>query len=165
MIINGKKITSFLEKEIKKSVKKFKKNKPKLTVFLVGKSAEQLSFVKIKNKLAKKLGINFEFIHYKNTPLFEPFVRKLKEIAENPEITGIIIQQPLPATLSTETIYDYIPKEKEIEGHHQKSLFLPPIGLSVLTVIKSIFFGGKINSKIIVDKKKDLNFFHPKVKE
>jgi methylenetetrahydrofolate dehydrogenase (NADP+)/methenyltetrahydrofolate cyclohydrolase len=164
MVINGKKIASFLEKEIKKYVRKFKKHQPKLAVFLIGQSAEQLSFVKIKNQLAKKLGIKFEFIHYKNTPLFEPFVRKLREVAYQKETTAVIIQQPLPATVSTESIYDYIPKEKEIEGHHPKSPFLPPIGLAVLTVIKSIFFGGKINSKIIIDKRKDVSFFHRKLK-
>ena len=164
MVINGKKIASVLEKEIKKSVKKFKKNKLKLVVFLIGQSAEQLSFVKIKSKLAKKLGIKFEFIHYKSTPLFEPLARTLKTAAEDKKTSGIVIQQPLPSALATETIYQYIPQKKEIEGHHPKSPFLPPLGLAVLTVLKSIFLGGQITSKIIVNPKKDLNFFHRKLK-
>jgi len=153
-----------LEKEIKKSIKKLKKHRPKLVVFLIGQSEDQLSFVKIKSKLAKNLGIKFELIHYRTVPLFEPFVRKLKTIADDNETTGVIIQQPLPSALATETIYQYIPKEKEIEGHHPKNLFLPPIGLAVLTVLKSIFLGGQINSKIIINPKKDLNFFHRKLK-
>lgn len=164
MVINGKKIAFVLEKEIKKSIKKLKKHRPKLVVFLIGQSEDQLSFVKIKSKLAKKLGIKFELIHYRTVPLFEPFVRKLKTIADDNETTGVIIQQPLPSALATETIYQYIPKEKEIEGHHPKNLFLPPIGLAVLTVLKSIFLGGQINSKIIINPKKDLNFFHRKLK-
>jgi len=164
MVINGKKIALVLEKEVKKLGKKFKKNKLKLIVFLIGQSEEQLSFVKIKSKLAKKLGIEFEFIHYKSTPLFEPFVRRLKEVASDSSTTGVVIQQPLPAALSTESIYDYIPKNKEIEGHHPKSPFLPPLGLAVLTVLKSIFLGGKINPKIIINPKKDINFFHRKFK-
>ena len=153
-----------MEKEIKKSIKKLKKYRPKLVVFLIGQSEDQLSFVKIKSKLAKNLGIKFELIHYRTVPLFEPFVRKLKTIADDNETTGVIIQQPLPSALATETIYQYIPKEKEIEGHHPKNLFLPPIGLAVLTVLKSIFLGGQINSKIIINPKKDLNFFHRKLK-
>lgn len=164
MVINGKKIAFVLEKEIKKSIKKLKKHRPKLVVFLIGQSEDQLSFVKIKSKLAKNLGIKFELIHYRTVPLFEPFVRKLKTIADDNETTGVIIQQPLPSALATETIYQYIPKEKEIEGHHPKNLFLPPIGLAVLTVLKSIFLGGQINSKIIINPKKDLNFFHRKLK-
>ena len=164
MVINGKKIASVLEKEIKKSVKRLKKYRPKLVVFLIGQSEEQLSFVRIKKNLAKKLGIKFEFVHYRNVPLFEPFVRKLKTMADKNETTGIIIQQPLPSALATETIYQYIPPKKEIEGHHPKSPFLPPIGLAVLTVLKSIFLGGQINPKIIIDPKKDINFFHRKLK-
>ena len=36
--------------------------------------------------------------------------------------------------------------------------------MAVLTIIKLIFFGGKINNKIIIDKKKDVGFFHRKLK-
>jgi len=163
MVINGKKIASLIEKEIKKTLKKIK-NKPKLIVFLIGESSEQLSFVKIKNKFAKKLGIKFEFIHYKKTPLFEEFARYLKQKANEKETTGVIIQQPLPAALATETIYQYVPPEKEIESHHPKSPFLPPIGLAVLTALKSALLGGIINEKILINPKKDVNFFQKKIK-
>jgi len=164
MVIDGKKIASLLTKEIKKTLKKLKKNKPKLVVFLIGESQEQLSFVKIKNKFAKKLGIKFEFIHYKKPPLFEEFVRHLKQKATDKETTGLVIQQPLPAALATETIYQYIPAKKEIEGHNPKSPFLPPIGLAVLTALKSALLGGIINEKIIISPKKDVNFFQKKLK-
>jgi len=164
MVINCKKIASLIEKEIKKTLKKLKKNKPKLVVFLIGESSEQLSFVKIKNKLAKKLGIKFEFIHYKKTPLFEEFARCLKQKANEKETTGVIIQQPLPAALTTETIYQYIPPEKEIESHHPKSPFLPPIGLAVLTALKSALLAGTVNEKIIISPKKDVDFFQKKLK-
>jgi len=164
MIINGKKIASLIEKEIKKNLKKLKKNKLKLVVFLIGQSEEQLSFVKTKSKVAKKLGIKFEFIHYKKTPLFEPFVRTLKKVACDKETTGVLIQQPLPASLTTDTIYQYIPKEKEIEGHRPKSPFLPPLGLAVLTVLKSALLGGMVNQKIIINPKTDINFFQKKLK-
>lgn len=159
MQIDGKKIANFLEKEIKKDVKKLKKNKPSLTVFLIGDSPSQLSFVKIKSQVAKKLGIGYKLIHIKSTPNFISLANKIKEEVNKPDVTGIIIQQPLPAQLSTDSIYDYIPRVKEIEGHRKKSLFYPPIGLAILTLIKYLYSGKKTDKRLIVDLKKDSSFF------
>lgn len=160
MIIDGKKIAKFIEKQVKKEVLKLKKKtKTLLSVFLVGNSDDQISFVKIKSKTAKKLGIEYKLIHLKSTPNFISFAKKIKSEANDKAVKGIIIQQPLPAQLSTDSIYDYIPSIKEIEGHRNKSIFYPPIGLAVLTIIKYIFSGKKIDNRLIVDLKKDKNFF------
>jgi len=160
MYIDGKKIAQFIQKQVKKeSVKLKKKTKPLLSVFLVGNSDDQLSFVKIKSKIAKKLGIDYKLIHLKSTPNFIDFVNRIKSEVNDPLVKGIIIQQPLPAQLSTDSLYDYIPAVKEIEGHRKKSIFYPPIGLAVLTTIKYIFSGKKIDNRLIVDLKKDKNFF------
>lgn len=160
MDINGKKISSFILKQIKNDVKKLnKKSKINLTVFLVGSSEDQLSYVKIKSKIAKELGIGYSLIHLKSTPNFISFAKRIKQNVIDKNIKGIIIQQPLPAQLSTDSIFDYIPVEKEIEGHRKKAIFYPPIGLATLTIIKYIFSGKKIDNRLIVDIKKDRSFF------
>ncbi|MGB9883266.1 MAG: tetrahydrofolate dehydrogenase/cyclohydrolase catalytic domain-containing protein [Microgenomates group bacterium] len=161
MIINGKKIASFIENCVKKEVAKLKRKKikPLLTVFLIGDSPDQLSFVKIKEKTAKKLGIGYQIIHLKTIPNFISFIEQIKKENKNPSVSGIIIQQPLPAQFSTETIFDYIDIKKDIEGHHRKTRYLPPIGLAVLTILKYIYAGRKIDKRLLIDLKKDANFF------
>lgn len=160
MKIPGKKIAKVLEKQLKKEVKTLRKKNPlKLTVILVGRSADQLSFVKIKKEVAKRLGIGFELIHLKSTPSFENFMHTIKSKSDDPTVTGIIIQQPLPSTLSTESLYDYIPLLKEIEAHKKKSSFMPPIGLAILTVLKYIFVNTKLSLSLFVDIKKEKNLF------
>src|SRR3989338_11666806 len=159
MEIPGKKISLAIEKVLKKEAKKLrKKNSLKLSAFLVGQPTDQLSFVKIKAKIAKKLGIGFELIHLKTTPSFEKFMKKIKEKSDDPNTTAIIIQQPLPAKLSTESIYEYIPSLKEIEGHKRKSLFLPPIGLAVLTILKFIYLIPSA-AKLMINLEKEKNLF------
>lgn len=157
MEIPCKQIVTELEIELKKEVAALKKKKKsiKLVVFLVGTSPEQLSFVKIKKNTAARLGIKFEFIHIKTTPPFEKFVRLIKEYSHNPDTTGIIIQQPLPAQLSTDSIYDFIDIKKEIEGHRRKTEFFSPLGLAVLTLLKYLFINPKIDKKLFFDMKKD----------
>lgn len=158
MKINGKKIAQILltyEKKILKGIGK----KPTLAVILVGESYEQLSFVKIKQEIAKKLGIKFIFHHFKKPPFFETFMHQIKEITNNPKINGLVIQQPLPSQLNTLSLYDYINPKKEIEGFSEKSPFLPPIGQAVLTVIKFIYLKSEKAEKLMINSEKDLKFF------
>ncbi len=160
MEIAGTKIAKALEKLLKKEVKKLGKKKPlKLVTFLVGKASDQLSYVKIKAKTARKLGIVFELIHLRSTPSFEDFMHHIKKKSQDPKTTGIIIQQPLPAQLSSDTIYEYIPTTKEIEGHKRKTPFLPPIGLSVMTLLKYIFSKPKRSSELFVDVETEKSLF------
>lgn len=158
MEIPGTKIAAKIEQVLKKEVKKLKKPLT-LAAFLVGNSADQLSFVRIKAQTAHRLGIKFESIHLKDTPSFEEFMHKIKEKSLDPHITGIIIQQPLPSQLSTSSIYDYMPDSKEIEGHKRKTTLLPPIGLAVLTLLKYIYGSGKIDDSLHIIIKKDKDFF------
>jgi len=159
MKIDGEKIALMMKKLLKQEIKKRKKRKIKLATILIGDSAEQLSFVKIKADVAKQLGIQFQLVHLKSIPFFEELMHIVKDVSNDPTVTGVIIQQPLPAQLSTASIYNYIPTLKEIEGHQYKSPFSPPLGLAVLTVIKFAFGKVKINRNLLIDPKKDRLFF------
>ena len=158
MILPGKKIADFILDQARREIDSLsKRGKLKLVTILVGNARNQLSFVHIKERTAKKLGVKFEFIHIKRTPLFEKFVRIVKEKANSPETTGLIIQQPLPDRLQTLTLYKFIPKEKEIEGFNVKRpLFKPPIGLTISTILKYIFKTNyKINKELLPNFKQD----------
>ncbi len=154
MEINGKSIADYLLGLIKKKAKKLR-----LVTFLVGNSPDQTGFLRTKSQTARKLGVGFRFIHFKETPSFESFAHAIKEAAADPKNTGIIIRQPLPSQLSTDSIYDYIPVNKEIEGHKRKTPFLPPIGLAILTVFKYIYGKKKLTPDLFVDINKDRKFF------
>ena len=159
MCIPGKKIAEEIKKQLKTQAKKFGKKTPlKLVVVLVGNSPDQLSFVSIKKKTAQSLGIGFELIHFKKTPNFEEFVRLIKEKAMCPKTTGIIIQHPLPNHLLTDTIYNFIPKEKDIEGNLNRSPHLPPLGQAILTVLKYIYH-LKLDKNLLINLEKDKSFF------
>jgi len=158
MFIDGKKIANNLLAILKKERKTIKK-RIGLSVFLVGSAPEQLSFVKIKSEMAKALKIDFKLIHLTQTPNFIDFANLLKKEVFNKDVTGIIIQQPLPAQLSTDSIYDYIPLFKEIEGHRKKTEFIFPLGLAVMTIIKYIYDGKRKQDIVFVDMKKDRILF------
>lgn len=161
MKIPGSDIAHEIEASLKKEVDKLTKAKktPHLITILIGESPEQLSFVRIKKKTAERLGIKFEFIHFKQPPIFEKFAKLLKSYSHNPDVTGLIIQQPLPSQLDTDSIYKFIPPEKEIECHTSKSYFCPPLGLAVLTALKYVYLKEIKPEKLIIDRSKDVSFF------
>jgi len=157
----GKAIAQLLETEIKKAVAQLhrKKHSVKLSVILVGQSPQQMSYVKMKQITARRLGIGYKIIQVKSTPPFEQFARLIKETAADPDVNGVVIQQPLPAQLRTESIYDFVPLSKEIEGHRHKTTYIPPIGQAVLTTLKWIYHPQKTNSSVLFDPDKDQDFF------
>ena len=154
MEVPGEKLAIAIEKALKKGVKKLKKPL-RLTTFLIGESADQISFVARKKLAATRLGIKFEFVHIKTTPSFEKFINQVRTKSQEPETTGIIIQQPLPPQLNTESVYDFVTAKKEIEGHRRKPLFTPPLGLAILTVLKYVYGASKLNEDLLIDFARD----------
>src|SRR3989338_2355309 len=125
MKIPCEEIAAILKKEIISEVKLLKKkNKhPQLATILVGDSKDQISFVASKKKIGESLGIEFNFIHYKEAPAFMRFIKTIKTLSDDPKNTAVIIQQPLPSKLYTETLYDFVSLDKEIESHKNKINF------------------------------------------
>lgn len=160
-------IAHFIKDDLAKRVLQLKKEKitPRLVAILIEESPEQLSFVKTKQKIAKDLGIDFELVHLTASPSFLQFANLLKEKSHDPATHGVIIEQPLPSSLQSDTIYNFIPLEKELEGHRKKTTFLPPLGLSVLTILKYIFQNTQITAKLYPDSTKDPGFFKQSLKQ
>lgn len=161
MIIPCDQIATFLQDHIKQKANTIAKKEvqPTLATILVGNSSEQLSFVSIKEKVAHKLGIQFDHVHLKRSPSFQDFIEMLKKKATDPAIHGMIVQQPLPSRLASDTLYNFIPVEKEIESHKPKSPFIPPIGLAVLTVLKHAVGNIPIGKDLLIDPEKDPEVF------
>lgn len=160
MVIEGVKISTYLQRLLQKEIKSLKKKaRLRLVTYLIGQSPEQLSYVKIKSHVASQLKIDFQLINLKSTPNYIELANLIRKKAFDPTVNGIIIQLPLPQELSTDSIFDYIPNNKEIEGHRRKTLFFPPLGLAVLTIFKYIYGGKRIDKNLLVDFEKDKQFF------
>ena len=165
MKIDGSKIASFLRKLTKKEIKNNSLTNLKLVVVTVGNKGEQDAFVRAKEKEAKRIGVKFELLEIKRVPLFEKFVRKIRQLGLKKENTAIIIQQPLPMRLSTNTIYKFIPLVKEIEGYMKKSPYTPPIGQAVITILKYIYMTkGEIDERLLPVQETDKHFFKSALK-
>jgi len=121
MIIDGKKESAFLREEIKKEIFEIKKkpNKsPGLSVILIGDFAPSQIYVKNKEKNSKEVGIKSEVIRYpKEVKEFE-ILEKIEELNGNDDVSGILVQLPLPSHISKEKIINAIKPSKDVDGFH-----------------------------------------------
>ena len=100
MIIDGKKQAEIIRNEIKKEISDLKKKSgktPSLTVILIGDFAPSLIYVKNKEKSAREVGINSEIIRYPKNVGEKDILKKIEELNKNDEISGILVQLPLPS--------------------------------------------------------------------
>jgi methylenetetrahydrofolate dehydrogenase (NADP+)/methenyltetrahydrofolate cyclohydrolase len=121
MILDGKKEAALLRVEIKKEILEIKKkiNKsPGLSVILIGDFAPSQIYVKNKEKNSKEVGINSEVVKYSKEVKESEILEKIEELNTNNNVSGILVQLPLPAHISKEKIINSIKPSKDVDGFH-----------------------------------------------
>ena len=119
MIIDGKKEAALLREEIKKEIlllKEKTKKVPGLSVILIGDFTPSQIYVKNKEKNSKEVGINSEVIKYAKDITEQEVLNKIKELNNNPEVSGILVQLPLPKHINKEKIINAIHPKKDVDG-------------------------------------------------
>jgi methylenetetrahydrofolate dehydrogenase (NADP+)/methenyltetrahydrofolate cyclohydrolase len=121
MILDGKKESALLREEIKKEILEIKtltNKSPGLSVILIGDFAPSLIYVKNKEKNSKEVGINSEVIKYPKEVKELEVLKKIQELNNNINVSGILVQLPLPAHISKEKIINAIKPSKDVDGFH-----------------------------------------------
>lgn len=169
MIIDGKKIADKLNKKTVVLVKKLKKRgiSPKIAVVLVGDSKPSQVYVTQKEKLAKKLGFDFELIKLKNKITTIELKDKIISLQKQKNLCGLIVQLPLPKKINTFEILNCLDYEIDIDClgayglgrlYQDKRELEPPTAGAVMEILKNlkVKFIGKdvviIGAGILVGK-------------
>ncbi len=118
-LLNGKKVAEKIYENLKKEGRKLE-TAPTLVVVLVGNNPASLSYVGIKEKAARKIGIGFQRVDFSPSTSLrvneQEILNKIIELNANPEISGIIVQLPLPKDLNQNKILNAILPEKDVDG-------------------------------------------------
>jgi len=119
MIIDGKKEAELLRDGIKKEVLKIKESKnkvPGLTVILIGNYIPSQIYVKNKEKNSKEVGMNSDVIKYSDDVTENEILEKIKELNNDQNVSGILVQLPLPKQINKEKIINAIHPSKDVDG-------------------------------------------------
>lgn len=160
MILDGKKISKEILENLECDIAEFFEKNPKISrpvmaVVLVGENPASLAYIKMKKKRAEEVGINFLLKKFSENITQAELENEVKKLAENPQITGLIVQSPLPNGLDMEKILEFIPEHKDIDGFTKSqigNIFLgknelascTPAGIMTLLQKNNIEIAGKM---------------------
>ena len=116
-ILYGKPVAENLDFKSKTIFENYTTNNdkpPVLTAITVGENPASLLYVSVKEKKAKLLGVDFNWIKLKENTLENELEDTIFEHSESSQ--GMIVQLPLPKHLNVEKVIDLIPSEIDVDG-------------------------------------------------
>ena len=128
MIIDGKKISEKILEELKREIKE-KQLKLKLAVVLVGGDSKSEIYVSKKEEACRQIGIDFQLFKFPSEIKGAMLLEEITEIIKDNDISGLIVQLPLPKHINTDEILNSIPKEKNVE-------FVSPVVCAIEYILK-----------------------------
>ncbi len=123
-IINGKKIADDLIESLKLKVDQIKKQYAKvpcLKVVIIGDDPASSVYVSHKDKKAQYVGIDSEIIRLPLDITEEQLIDKIKELNNNVDVNGILVQLPLPKHIKNINVINAIDPDKDVDGFHTNS--------------------------------------------
>jgi len=124
-IIDGKKVSALVDQQVMEEIETVKNQTgkiPGLTVIIVGENPASKIYVRTKNKKAAKLGVRSEVLEYDRSTSSETLIQKIKDLNQDENIHGILVQLPLPEPLEAWEILDHLDPEKDVDRIHPFNL-------------------------------------------
>ena len=121
-LLDGKLVASVTRQNIKAEVDEIKalglERPVGLAVILVGDNPASLVYVRNKMKGCEEVGIKSFMCTLPGDATAEQVAATIKELNANPEVSGIILQLPLPKHLDENPLLDLIDPSKDVDGCH-----------------------------------------------
>lgn len=117
MIIDGKKIADELVAAAGRRVAATGKTVT-LAVVLVGDNPASKVYVRNKMRACEKAGITSRQFHMPADSSEESVLGKIRELNDDPQTRGILVQLPLPAAIDADKVLETISPDKDVDGFH-----------------------------------------------
>ncbi|AXE20673.1 bifunctional methylenetetrahydrofolate dehydrogenase/methenyltetrahydrofolate cyclohydrolase FolD [Runella rosea] len=120
-LLDGKKLSAEVKAEIKVEVDKIKANggkTPHLAAILVGNNGASETYVASKIKSCEEIGFKSTLISLPDTTSEAELLSHIQDLNFDEDVDGFIVQLPLPAHISENTIMEAVAPEKDVDGFH-----------------------------------------------
>ena len=129
-IIDGKAIAAEIKKEIAAEVNEIIAKggkRPHLAAILVGHDGGSETYVAHKVRACEECGFTSTLIRYEDDITEETLLAKVKELNNDADVDGFIVQLPLPKHIDEQKVIEAIDYRKDVDGFH-------PINAGRLTI-------------------------------
>ena len=131
-LIDGKAISEQVKQEIAAEVAEMVAQggkRPHLAAILVGHDGGSETYVASKVKACEACGFKSSLIRYEEGVSEEELLAKVRELNEDPDVDGFIVQLPLPKHISEQKVIETIDYRKDVDGFHPINVGRMSIGL------------------------------------
>lgn len=146
-IIDGKQISLDIKNELKEKVAKYKEQGIEITlaVVKVGNDPASAVYVRNKEKACEYVGIKSKTLALPEETTEEELLNVVKELNEDKNVNGILVQLPLPKHIDESKVLLTIDSTKDVDGFHPVNVgkmvigedtFLPCTPAGIIEMIK-----------------------------
>ncbi len=131
-LIDGKKTAAEIKAEIAREVEEMKSRglkTPHLAAVLVGHDGASETYVAGKVKSCGEVGFKSTLIRYEDDVPEVKLLQTVRDLNNDPDIDGFIVQLPLPAHISEQKVIETIDPRKDVDGFHPVNLGRMVLGL------------------------------------
>ena len=119
MLLDGKETAKQIKIELKEKIKTLKEtyNKvPTIAIVLVGNNPASEIYVRNKIKAASFVGMNHQLVKLDESITMEELLNEVERLNNDQDVSGIIVQLPLPNHLDEQIVINHINNEKDADG-------------------------------------------------
>ncbi len=119
-LLDGRAVSDSLLAEVQSEVEQLKPKGifPKLVVLFVGDHPASQVYVRKKQEACEKVGILSERLDFPESISEPELLARIQELNSDPEVTGMILQLPLPAHIDAPKVIKAIAPDKDVDGFH-----------------------------------------------
>ncbi len=148
VLLDGQALAYDIEKDLKNKIQTITAQthkSPKLAVILVGKDPASITYVNMKIKACQRVGMDFDLKTLQENITEAKLLSLIKDYNTDQNISGVLVQLPLPRHIDTKMILEAIDPNKDVDGFHplnigklctQKESFLPATPMGVMRLLK-----------------------------
>ncbi|WQX32702.1 bifunctional methylenetetrahydrofolate dehydrogenase/methenyltetrahydrofolate cyclohydrolase FolD [Helicobacter pylori] len=148
VLLDGQALADDIEKDLKNKIQTITAQthkSPKLAVILVGKDPASITYVNMKIKACQRVGMDFDLKTLQEDIAEAKLLSLIKDYNTDQNISGVLVQLPLPRHIDSKMILEAIDPSKDVDGFHplnigklctQKESFLPATPMGVMRLLK-----------------------------
>jgi methylenetetrahydrofolate dehydrogenase (NADP+) / methenyltetrahydrofolate cyclohydrolase len=119
-VLDGKRLAKQIEQELSERVHKLQAQingqVPVLATILVGDDPASATYVRMKGNACKRVGMQSRQIALPTETTTQELLAHIDALNGDPEVTGILLQHPVPSHIDERCCFDAIRVDKDVDG-------------------------------------------------
>lgn len=134
---------------------------PHLAAIIVGNDGASLTYVGSKVKACERVGFESTLVKMPDTTSELELLKKIKELNEDDNIDGFIVQLPLPPQIDTQKVLLTVDPSKDVDGFHPEnfgkmaldmSTFIPATPFGILELLQRYDVDTKGKHTVVIGR-------------